>query len=775
MNDSIRKKGYLLLGLLILPFWGFAQQIEVKGCIVEESGNALTPVSYVNIALMGNDSTLVKGEVSDEKGNFSMKGIKNGDYILSASFVGYEKVFVELKNLSNSIDLGNIRILPSSVSLNEVTVSASQYVNQIDRKIIFPDDQQIKKAANGMDLLRNLQLSGLDINRMDNTIKGARGGRAEIRINGKKVNEKEILAISPADVIRIEYHDEPSLRYEGSEVVIDYILRRRETGGSVMLYGQKGMPGDKTDAYSVIKLNYKKSEFSISGGVNHTNYDDTYRTNREVFNFQDSKHITRIEEGLPERKRNDVSSIMAGYSFLEPDKHHLSVNIGYNQYNPVNKSKGFLYKEGDENSKILLTDYNRANNKQPFANLYYQLNLKNRQMLVFDALAGYYNTDIRRNYEETRQEETLTKIASYIRGKRFTLIGEGFYEKSFEAGRFNIGAKHTQIFQKNRYTGNTVSKTDIDQGITYFYAEWMGRIKKFSYSAGIGGTHIHIRQEETKSDDLRFTPTLRLAYQFNNQIQIRYTGQVGTQAPGTGYMDPTEQAIDSLRFQRGNPHLKSVSYFVNTLTLSYDTKPFSANLQVYDHYTLDPIMESIFEKDGKFIQMMENHKGLHQVTTTGYAKVSLLNGNLNMNVRGGLNWIKSWGDKYDHILDNWFISGGIDYTWKKWNPFWNISSRRNNLSGETIHYSEQSSYFGVRYKLKNLWMSAFYKYSIGWDSGRDNLNKFASAHVRNYSPDSKNMFLIDFVLNLNFGRKYGSKQKRVSNSGGGSGTMNIDR
>ncbi|MDR2918052.1 MAG: carboxypeptidase-like regulatory domain-containing protein [Tannerella sp.] len=774
MNYSIRKKSYFLLGLLLsFSFCAFAQKNEIKGRIVEKSEDALNPVGYVNMALLKTDSMFVTGTTSDENGNFNLKGVESGNYILSASFLGYEKVHVELNNLSESIDLGDIRLAPTSISLNEVTVSAAHYVNQIDRKIIFPDKNQIKKSTDGVDLLRNLLLSGIEIDRANNSITGARGGIAEIRINGAKASQKEIMAIHPKDVIRIEYHDEPSLRYEGSEVVIDYILRRRENGGSVFAYGQKGMPGDKTDGYGVAKMNYKKSEFSVLGGIGHYDYDDNYRTNREVFNYQDGHTLTRLEDGLPERRKNDVVTAQFGYSFLEPDKYHFLINLGMNLYDQANNSKSLLYQEENRDNGVVMTDYNSFEATQPYVNIYYQCHLKNKQTVVLDVIGDYYEPQNHRNYMEKRNENLLTDIVTNINGCRYWMAGEGFYEKIFDAGRFNIGVKHNQIYQNNIYSGTNFYKTDMNQSTTYFYAEWMGRIKKFSYGAGIGGTQVHIKQADYLSDNLNFTPTIRLGYQFNDNFQVRYNGRVAVQPPTTGEMNEIDLAIDSLQIRRGNPLLRPTPHFNNMLTISYDKKPISANLQIVDNYYTRPVMESIFEEEGTFVHMMENHKGLHQVTATAYAKASILN--LNVYVRGGLNRMKSWGERYNHTMNNWFINGGIDYTWKKWNPFWDIGTRRNRLSGETISYSGQSTTAGLRYKLKGFSASAYYKHVIGWDSGRENLNRYASANIRNYSPDSRNMLLIDFVWNFQFGKKYNGNQKKINNSDSDSGIMEISR
>lgn len=773
MNRIIRKKVLLYLGLMLsFPFLAYSQKIEIKGCIVEESENSHTPIGYVNIDLLKSDSTFVSGTSCDDKGIFNLKGIEQGDYLLSASFMGYENTYVELKNLSNSIDLGNITIVASGIILDEVTISGATHLNRIDRKVIFPNEVQVKRSADGVDLLRNMHLRGIDIKISDNTISGIRGGRADLRINGVQVSEKELMGVNPKDIIRIEYHDEPSLRYGDAEIVVDYIVRRQESGGSVMANFQKGLPVDMANGYLSAKMNYKKSEFTLNGNISRSRLDESYRTNREVFNFQDGRSITRIEEGMPNEIKMDVYNIRLNYSYMEPDEHHFSVSAGYYQYhNPVYKTDALLYADGDRDNGVFMKEYHYSDTKRPTLNLYYQRNLKNKQLIVMDVTGTYTGSDVRRDYKEIKKDETLTDILSLTDGKKYSVIAEVYYEKIFDKGRLSTGAKHSQNFIKNKYSGNYVSNTEMNQSSTYFYADWMGRFNKFSYSIGIGGTQTHIKQGDIKFDEVRFSPSIRMGYQLNDHFDIRYRGQTGIQSPGLGDMNATEQAIDSLQIRRGNPLLKPVPYFLNRLTLSFNKKPVSASLDIYDHYSKHPIMGSIFEEDGKFIHIRENGKAWHQVYTTGYIKVSFLDGNLNTSVYGGLNWVNNWGDRFSHVMHNWFINTNIDYTWKNWTPFWEIYTRRKNLDGEFISYSSQATTLGIRYKVKNLSLTAMYTASIGYSSRRDNLSEYASARIRNYEPEFKNVFYARVQWNFEFGRKYKSGQKKLNNADNDAGVM----
>lgn len=88
----------------------------------------------------------------------------------------------------------------------------------------------MKASGNGMDLLQQM-LPRVQVDLLNNEIKATGNGVVQVRINGVKVEQDEIKALNPSD-IRIEYHDNPGLRYGNADIVLDYIVRRPDTGGS---------------------------------------------------------------------------------------------------------------------------------------------------------------------------------------------------------------------------------------------------------------------------------------------------------------------------------------------------------------------------------------------------------------------------------------------------------------------------------------------------------------------------------------------------------------
>lgn len=157
---------------------------------------------------------------------------------------------------------------------------------------MFPTAHQLKAATDGLTLLQRLQLNRIQVDPIRQKITSSNQGDVQLRINGAKVEIQEILALRPEDVIRIEYHDEPGLRYgDGTAAVIDYIIRRHQTGGYVGI----NISGPITTIWGnnnvTAKVNHKKSEWGINYYGGYRLFDEYWRENTETFNYTDKLRL----------------------------------------------------------------------------------------------------------------------------------------------------------------------------------------------------------------------------------------------------------------------------------------------------------------------------------------------------------------------------------------------------------------------------------------------------------------------------------------------------
>ena len=97
--------------------------------------------------------------------------------------------------------------------LDEVVVKASSTINKTDGKIIRPNKEMLRTSSDGIDLLRKLQLSRITVNPQTNSIDVVSGGDIILCINGVESTSAQVMAISPRDILRIEYHDSPGINF----------------------------------------------------------------------------------------------------------------------------------------------------------------------------------------------------------------------------------------------------------------------------------------------------------------------------------------------------------------------------------------------------------------------------------------------------------------------------------------------------------------------------------------------------------------------------------
>ncbi len=766
----------LLIISLILAI-SVQSQVKISGTIVDtETKDA---IEFANIALLKSDSTFVSGASSDVKGLFAFNNIPSGDYIVSAAFVGYGKKYIPLNRIEGNTDLGNIDLSHSAVALKDVTVTASAVIQKPDRKIIMPTENQIKASNNGVTLLRNLQLSRIVINPINNTITVPDGKPVQLRINGIEVTSAEVVALQPADIIRIEYHDEPGMRYGDAAAVIDYITRRKESGGNVSAnLGNVFYDMDWGENFVSAKVNHKKSEFGVNSywsrrGINWT------RENTETFNFPD-KTLERKEEGEPTRFKNNRVNTALNYSLQEPDKYLFNATLRYNyNYSPneFTDRKSTIFSSDNDNPLSIL-DHTTWKSVTPSLDLYYQRNLKNEQVVIFNVVGTYIDSRSSRLYQERRQDQLNTDIYSLVLGDKYSFIAEGIYEKTFKTGKLSAGLKHTQSYTSNEYSGNVSTNVGLNFAETYGYAEYQLRKGKFNYSLGLGVMRSYNSQGAESNEKYIFRPTLRVGYNISDNAYIRLHSYISGYSPSLSDLNNVVQAIDSLQIRKGNPALKTVMFTSSTLNAGYNKGMFGAEFFMRYTYDRKPIMEQISFgteglEEGKFIRTNINQKGFHRLNMQLTLKFKPWKDYITLSVSPGLNRYISEGNTFTHTYNNWRVPVQLSLNYKRWSVAAEWHPRWNNYWGETLNIGEEIHIVSAGYNTPkwSLNLAMFNPFTSKYTQGSRNQSVLAPNVSNVYTDNLKRILMVNFSLNLNFGRQYKAGDKRMNNNDSDAGIM----
>jgi hypothetical protein len=753
-----------------------SQQIALKGKIVDE--NTEEALAYANVVLMTPDSTFLKGSSSDDMGNFSISSIVSGDYLLSVSFIGYNPSVIKLSNLTASIDLGEIHLQQNSQQLGEVVVKASNTIKKVDRQVILPTAIQIKSSNSGFELLNNMMLPGLRVDPIQNTIAAAGNGSVQLRINNVQASETQVKALRPNAVLRVEYIDDPGVRYGDDNVsaVINFIVKQLESGVSISTDLQNApLVGFGNDLFS-LRANHKQSEFGFDYFLNYRDYKKRYNETEEKYIFP-ATEVRRTLNGLERPFSYTDHAIEASYNLTEPDKyvfhavfrdyiHHLPNNddayqINYNNPNIPDVTSRL---HAEEKSNL------------PSLDLYYQLQLPQKQSITLNTVGTKINTHYDRSYFE-QQGGADTEFAYSTDGEKYSFIGEGLYDKEFRPFKLTSGLKYSQSYTQNTYIGSTNAITQLHNSSLYTFAQLQGKLHKINYQIGVGLSRSSFRETIGEYAFWTFQPNVSLSYPFSQRSHLRYRFSVTPLLPSLSALSNIRQDLDDFRVNEGNPNLKPYRRYRNGLVYQYQKNLFSGTLTgTYDYYQ-NPIMRSVFREDGNsgsvFVYTQENQKKFQRLGSSLSLSFGPVKDIVSIMLEGGMNRYFSEGNNYYHQYTNGYINAVIQAYYKNWIFYTGANTRENSLYGETISMGEASNSIGVFYSIKNcrIGLSMLYPYSDAWKAGSENLSNLATSKSWTYIKENGRMLILNFAWSIDYGKKHEAGKKTINNSDTDSGIV----
>ena len=780
----------MLICMLLVQGMAMASN-RINGRVVDD--NDASPLIGATVVLSDESGKQVMGVTTDTNGRFALKEVVTGDYTLQCSYIGYDTFTLVLNQLERNTDLGEIRLKPASEVLDEVVVEGEKVIQKIDRQLVMPTSSQKKAATNGVSLLQHLQIPGITINTLNKTVSTNYGESVQLRINGVEVTQAEVIAIRPEDVIRVEVHEQPGLRYGGAAAVIDYIVRRRESGGNVST--------DLTNSVSPLgfgnyqmsaKYHYGKSSFTALAQWSRRDL-EWNRENEETFYFPssnfssadladnadflfpsvssalsaDEKYVITNREvvAAPNRIKYDYLNTSLNYNYTNGEKSMLNIAFrtdvkdipyGFTDRNTI------LHQEDKEYE---VKDREQSETHIPSLDVYYQLNLNNDQHLYFDVVGTYLKSNNQRTYSMTEAGQPPVEIRSKTEGDKYSIIGEAIYERPLGKGKFTTGIKHNQATMDNVYNGDALTKISMNTAETSLFTEYQAKIGKLNYTLGVGALHTFYKQGNASQEKYFFRPTLNLSYSLG-KVFLRYNASLSGYAPSLSALSNVEQGMDAYQVRRGNPNLKSVTYFTNRFSASYRNKWMNVDLSARYSYDDKPIMEETIFENGKFVRTYDNQKGLHRLMCQTSIQLHPFKEYLSIRLNPFFNRYISQGNTYLHTHSNWGFRGSVVGMYKHWVFMAELNTSYHDLEGETITKGETYHTIALGFN-KEKWaiqMMMWNPFTDDYHQGRENVSKLAPNKQLAFSKDFTRMVMLNVSFNLSFGKQKQTARKRIENS-----------
>ena len=764
------KKILLLIGLVLMQVSAYAGN-TISGRIIDDADGS--PLIGASAAIVDGNGNIVTGAATDVEGRFTLKNINNGSYVMLFQYLGYNDDRIEITNLDRDVDMGDIRLTVSAVSLDEVVVSGDAVIKKSDRQMILPTQEQKRAATNGINLLQQMPISRISVSPMDKTIKTTLGEDVQLRINGIEATKEEVSAIRPTDVIRVEYHDNPGLRYGSAAAVLDYIVKKKEDGGNIAGDFTNGITHLGYGQYNLsAKYNWKKSAISALASWQRRDLEWT-RENYEDFVYPDYT-VHNIELGEPTKVKFDYMNFTFNYNRTdERSVFNIALRNSYDDKpNAVTDRNSTLY-QGDKIYTI--SDKLQQRSYIPSLDIYYQLNLKNDQHLYFDVVGTYINSSSNRQYSmiEMGTEDNTPAIISQTEGDKYSIIGEAIYERPLGKGKMTTGIKHTQAYMNNIYDGNINSKVSMNTAESYLFAEYNQKINRFTYTLGIGGMRTWHEQGEISQEKYILRPTITLSYNAPKKFYFRYRGYMSGYSPSLSELSDVTQEIDIYQIRRGNPNLHSASYISNSLTASWKCKYVSVELFGRYSYDHKPIMEETLFVDNRFVRTMANQKGFHRLNLQSTIQIYPWMEHIMIKLNPFFNRYISNGNNYTHTHSNFGFRGSIVGMYKRWVIIAEMNTSFHDLWGETHSRGEALHSIAVGYNhdkfsIQGMILNPFTK---RYEQGVDNFSELAPNKQLAYSTQLSQIVMLNLSFDLDFGKQNRSGGKRINNSDNDSGIL----
>lgn len=736
------------------------------------------PVEFANIQLLNpKDSSFLCGGVSNANGDFVIP-CQQKLVLMKVSFVGY-KTICKLVPIAR---IGNVRMQANSYLLKGVTVEAARVVEKVDRQIIFPTKEQVKTASNGYDLLDNLSLPTIIVNRAERKVLSLKGGDVQIRINDVKASMQDVLALQPDEVTKVEFINVPGLKYGDSnlDAVINYQVRRRYAGYVGGVSTMQGTKAGFNNSDGYFKYNVKKSEFSINYSFSYRSVEERSYESLGTYHLPTGETLHRNYLGYDSPFLYTTNNVQLGYNLSEPDKYTLNVRLNFYNHNSPVRGMNQLYQESGKANQYLQN--NRKMLEQiPSLDIYYSLNMPHDQNLALNLVGTYIGTDYQyrmREYtfnkspDESVKNAPLTDYSYDATGRKRSLIGEGTYSKNWKQMALSVGGQYNISHTDNIYVGSSNADTELKYSNLYLFTQLQGQQKWFSYQVGVGATRSSIHQGENGYSKWLFRPQVTLQAKASDRLSFKWSSKITSDIPSLSDLSELRQYSNSFEARDGNSGLKPFTGYNNTLSASWNIPLMSVYLEGNWTYYDKPIATSILpekREDGSYLfvskpKNQKSHNYKHLLLTP---EVHLIKDHLDLNLMCEYQNVKTKGLDYSHEFNYFSYGAEIRYMTGNWNIGYGAYKVEKSFWGEKTNGGEPTSNLAVTYSYKNwqfgvLGLFVFYPHGCVY---KDELfNKYVQQKNKVRLADQGNMLVFAASFNFSHGRRYHTGSRKLNNS-----------
>ncbi len=611
---------FLMMAALVLitTTESFAQsKATVSGTVNDHTGKALQAVTVS--LLQAKDSSLVKADITDDKGQYQIVSLKNGTFLLSYSTIGFEKTFSQPFELQGgqNFQAPTAALTLAAKKLQDVTVTSRKPMIEIKAdKTIFNVENSINATgSNAMELLQ--KSPGIQVDNNDNiTMKGKTG--VKIYVDGKptQLDSKDLAAylksINSNDVEAIEMISNPSAKYDasGNAGIINIRLKKNKkfgTNGSVTTGLVQGITPKGNGS---VNLNYRDKKVNLFSNVG-----GSLGINENGLNLYREQRDSIYDQRSTNRNNDKNLNLKAGADYFINSKHTIGVlvtgSFSNADWSSVSNTNVFYKPTGTYIKTLQAFNSIPGKRANTNANLNYRYADTSGKEINFDADYGLFR-GVGRSYQPNFYVDQKGDPLYQVVNRNYTPTDIDIYTAKVDVdqplwkGKFGYGAKFSYVKTTNTF--------DFFNDINGAPVKQLSRSNSFSYTENINAAYVNyqrqfspkwsiqtgLRVEQTNSkgiltradgavqadntvkrEYINLFPSAAVTWAVDQKNTLNLTYSRRIDRPSYQDLNPFENKLDELTYEKGNAFLRP--QYTNNIELTHTYKYMLNTTIGYSH------------------------------------------------------------------------------------------------------------------------------------------------------------------------------------------------
>lgn len=593
MNNHI----WIFIGFFLFPILAIAQH-SVSGTVKDDQDS---PLFFATVALYElSDSTIVNAASTDIDGQFELTDIKDGEYFVEVSMIGFTAFRRELIFPADAGIVIPMALAGDTQVLETVeVVGRTPLLEQKSDRLVVNLENSIT-SLNGTLLDAMKQVPGMIV--INGNLSLAGQSNVTILLNGKSTKYMDIQSLlrdMPGDNIKkVEIIHQPGAEFEaeGSGPIINILLKKNSlmgTNGSATLSIGKGRFWEYNGN---VTLSHYENNLNINGslGYSRPSWQDQLFIDRRIGQDVYTQHTT-----APVKPQSLVTSLSVDWDATDHQQLGLASRYINGRIPKVIENQTTIDFFDSAENDLRLSSLNNSDKKWNLlsVNPYYSY--------IFDAEGQRLDADISWiRYERAEDSQITTEefnVNEFYPEQKYdqtgiTQIGAAKLDYTLpfsEALQLQLGTKYSFADLDNEIgsffqTEEGIWEENLQQSNHYLFEEKIGAVYgKLDFNFGKWSGTAGLRYEDSQSEGYsvtldstinrhfrQFFPSFSLSNEVSNTLTATLAYSYRIDRPEYATLNPFLYYIDPFTFRRGNPLLTPALTHSMKFNLAYEGQPF---------------------------------------------------------------------------------------------------------------------------------------------------------------------------------------------------------